>query len=184
MILPHIVLSDAHLPWERLSSPTYTHEASDASILPWLAVLPFDPHGPTQELLLSATQLNGSQAVYKDPTSTDPLKQSATFTLTMTVAEYLALPQNVPSGGTPVHIPNYAVNDPRNTDYDNIKNLDTQMQVIFITGALFRNLFVSTSDPTKIDLGHYKYCAVSETCHVNSSELMVESMCEISIPLA
>jgi hypothetical protein len=144
---------------------TYTHKVSDPCILPWLAVLPFDPNGPqdkagTRELLLSDPQLNGDKAVYKNPKSSDPVKQSPNFTLNMTVAEFLKLPQAVPPGGTPIHIPNYAIQDPRNTDYNNIRDLDTPVQVIFLSGMLFHSLFTSESDPAKIDLDHYKYCAV------------------------
>lgn len=79
----------------------------------------------------------------------------------MTVAEYLKLPDSDIPGSTPVHIPNYAVTDPRNTDFKNIQDLDTPVQVIFITGILFRQLFCSRTDATKVDLDPYKYCAVS-----------------------
>jgi hypothetical protein len=166
MILPHIVLNDPHLPWERLSSPTYTHGVSDPSILPWLAVLPFDPQGPvdstgTQELRLTDDQLNGSNAIYKGPANSNPIKQSPTFTLTMSVAEYLKLPTGGSPNSTPVHIPNYATTDARNTDFSNIKDLDTPVQVIFLTGTLFKSLFVSSS--SKVNLDQYKYCAVSRT---------------------
>lgn len=175
MILPHIVLNDPHLPWERLSSPTYTHDASDQSILPWLAVLPFDPQGPgdaygTQELRLSDVQLNGSKAIYRNQNAA-PVKQSPMFTLTMTVAEYLKLPDSNIPGSTPVYTPNYAVSDPRNTDYADIKDLATPVQVIFITGILFRQLFCSRIDANKVDLDPYQYCAVSDSHRQNNQSL-------------
>lgn len=167
MILPHIVLNDPHLPWERLSSPTYTINASDQSILPWLAVLPFDPQGPadaygSQELRLTDDELSGSKSIYTSPNST-PVKQSPMYTLTMTVAEYLKLPQSNSAGSTPVHIPNYASKDARNTDYSDIKDLATPVQVIFLRAILFRQLFCSRTDSNKIDLDAYKYCAVSHS---------------------
>ncbi|KAF2465821.1 uncharacterized protein BDR25DRAFT_378528 [Lindgomyces ingoldianus] len=171
-VLPHIVFSDAHLPWER-STPGISETSSDPKedAIPWLAVFPFDCSGTTpetQELRLTPEQLNGDYAIYQKIGGDGKLveiKQSSTFTISMTVAEYLALKTRSPPPVTPTPETNSPPNPSPNTpdarptldpkkftklrippfekdpDYSEISSLDTPVEVIFLSGKLFRQLF-------------------------------------------
>ncbi|MCJ1309781.1 hypothetical protein MMC25_003442 [Agyrium rufum] len=159
-ILPHVVLNDPHLPWERQLASTTVRK--DEDIMPWLAVIPFDCNGPDEipELRLNASQLNQDSAVYvRDmslyaSTDTATVKQSATFTIQMKMQEYLALSarNNMPKA-TKVHIPPFTA---ANTD-----TVDpmTTVEVIFVNAGLFSNLFVSKKSPSTVDVGPYRYAA-------------------------
>jgi hypothetical protein len=97
-VLPHIVFSDAHLPWERhAKSQQVTGDDDPAGILPWLAAFPFDCTGLKRELQLTDDQLRGGGAIYTPPVvpgkQDDPLKQSSKFTIPMTLVVYLNLPK-------------------------------------------------------------------------------------------
>ena len=155
MILPHVVFTDPHLPWER--SLAITETFSDDDVMPWLAVLPFDINGPgnDQELRLTADQLNGPAAVYT-PTDGSSVTQSTTCAVGMPLSQYFQLGATTPSGGTRVIVP------PFNTDLDwvNMENDNTPVQVIFMTGTLFNGLFASRNQPSKQDTSQYRYCAV------------------------
>ncbi|KAL8792182.1 MAG: hypothetical protein Q9195_005204 [Heterodermia aff. obscurata] len=154
MILPHVVFTDPHLPWER--SVSIAESFSDDDVMPWLAVMPFDINGPgnDQELRLTADQLNGPTAVYT-PTDGSLVTQSTTCTVGMPLSQYFQLGATTPSGGTRVIVP------PFNTDLDwaNMKNDTTPVQVVFMTGSLFNGLFTSRNEPSKLDTSQYRYCA-------------------------
>jgi hypothetical protein len=160
-VLPHIVLSDPHLPWERKIDRADAFPDEEAQHIPWLAVLPFDCNGPALELRLSDNQLNGPGAIYKSstpPPSTtilEPLKQSASFTLSMTVEDYLQLPAST-TASTKVHIPPFILDTQQ---YPEIQHDQTPIEVIFLSGALFKSLFGSTTDHKKTDLSPYRYVA-------------------------
>jgi hypothetical protein len=160
-VLPHVVLSDPHLPWERKIDGADAFPDEEAQHIPWLAVLPFDCNGPALELRLSDTQLNGSGAIYKTsspaPTAMaqEPLKQSASFTLSMTVEDYLQLPAST-TASTKVHIPPFILDTQQ---YPEIQHDQTPIEVIFLSGALFKSLFGSSTDHTKTDLSPYRYVA-------------------------
>ncbi|KAJ4854229.1 uncharacterized protein T069G_11208 [Trichoderma breve] len=102
-ILPHIVLTDPHLPWERLGSPKQgtnaelrekvrlmaqgSEEKPVRNRVPWLVVLSFDQSElrlPPEDLdkIFSAT----SDGVIK------PVKQSSTMTVNMSIADLWKLP--------------------------------------------------------------------------------------------
>ncbi|KAL6823366.1 hypothetical protein V8C40DRAFT_280067 [Trichoderma camerunense] len=102
-ILPHIVLTDPHLPWERLGSPKQgtnaelrekvrlmalgSEEKPVRNRVPWLVVLAFDQSElrmPPEDLdkIFSAT----SDCVIK------PVKQSSTMTVNMSIADLWKLP--------------------------------------------------------------------------------------------
>jgi hypothetical protein len=154
MVLPHIVLNDPHLPWERPMAGV----RDDAQLMPWLAVIPFDCNalGAEQELRLTAAQLNGDSAIYKAPNGS-VVQQSSYFTLSMTVKEYFLLGSNPTPQSTKVLIPPFATND---KDFSEIQNLSTPVDVIFLSGKLFKGLFSSKADPTKLDTSQYQYCSV------------------------
>lgn len=69
-ILPHVVLSDPHLPWERLGSPKAEAAEDDRNKVPWLALLTFTQ----DELRLQPGALPGLEP-----------KQTAALAVNMTV---------------------------------------------------------------------------------------------------
>ena len=149
-ILPHIVFNDEHLPWEQKTS---TSSGEDDDIVPWMALFPFDCTGPANppELMLSSNQLNGVGAVYT-PTKTSTVVQSSTFSITMTLQDFLRLEsRNGIAGATKVHIPPYPT-----TKLD----LSTSVEVIFLNGNLFNQLFPQKSVGTGADIARYQYAAV------------------------
>lgn len=156
-VLPHIVLSDPHLPWERKIEGADANPDEEGQRIPWLAVLPFDCNGPAQELRLTATQLNGTHAITQIPLPPDmpQRKLSASFTLAMTVEQYLQLPNSTTSS-TKVHIPPFSLDT---TQYAEIEHDQTPIEVIFLSGALFKSLFGSSVDPKTTDLSPYRYVA-------------------------
>ncbi|PLN77509.1 hypothetical protein BDW42DRAFT_196489 [Aspergillus taichungensis] len=77
-ILPHVVLSDPHLPWERLGSPKAGEHETDRNRVPWLALLVFTQ----EELRLSTQQLNGPDSAFSSVTKTKrPIKQTASLSV-------------------------------------------------------------------------------------------------------
>ncbi|KAF2737783.1 hypothetical protein EJ04DRAFT_574290 [Polyplosphaeria fusca] len=200
-VLPHIVFNDPHLPWER-GAPGITDKFSnpDQDSIPWLAVFPFDCNGTTpeqQELRLTPAQLNGPYAVFKKfsqessdtagpqgpggPSVKTPveLKQSAFFTLPMTVSDYLVLanPPDIPEGSnldpknfTKVRIPPFR-NDP---DYSEFEKLNTPVEVLFMSGKLFKQLF-PLNDQKLPDVTPFRY--LSHVRNVNT-EGMVQASAE------
>lgn len=75
-ILPHIVLSDPHLPWERIGSPSKEGGDHPRNRVPWLALFTFNH----DELLLQPGDLGDVQ-----------FKQSSIGSVKMTVADFLGI---------------------------------------------------------------------------------------------
>jgi len=189
-VLPHIVFSDPHLPWERIallppppeaaSTPNpavaltggtstasgtkppatglkKTASTNDFDILPWLAIFPFDCNGPANELRLASNQLkalqdDGAVSVPPNPQApTQPLvlKQSATFTVPMTLKEYLALPTT--SKTSTVVIPPILPADVQD-------DLSLPVDVVFLSQTLFKNLFANQAGDA-VDISQYRYTA-------------------------
>ncbi len=154
-ILPHIVFNDAHLPWERRPAE---QSPDEGDILPWLAVFPFDCSGPRGELRLTTDQLTGSSPVYTPKAtgaSSTPLQQTAAYTLQMTVREYFDLPNS--SKGTKIHVPPLAVTP--DSGYSDTDDGPTQVEVIFMSAALFKDLFLIYADTKRPDLTPFRYLA-------------------------
>ncbi|KAI0901550.1 hypothetical protein F4806DRAFT_4852 [Annulohypoxylon nitens] len=76
-ILPHIVLSDPHLPWERIGSPSTEKVPDNRNKVPWLVLLSF-----TQDELKLQPGTLGSL----------DFKQNATLSIKMTVGDLQQLP--------------------------------------------------------------------------------------------
>ena len=152
-ILPHIVFNDAHLPWERRPKE---QSPDEGDIVPWLAVFPFDCSGPRGELRLTTDQLTGSFPVYT-PTAkgASPIQQTAAYTLEMTVREYFDLPNA--SKQTKVHVPPLAVT--ADSGYSDTNDGPTRVEVIFMSAALFKDLFPVHADTKKPDLAPFRYLA-------------------------
>lgn len=74
--LPHVVLTDPHLPWERVAS-TEKEEDRDRNRVPWLAVLVF-----TQEELRVA-----DQSIWAGTSLQKPVQQSTTLAVNMALSD-------------------------------------------------------------------------------------------------
>lgn len=74
--LPHVILTDPHLPWERVAS-TVKEEDRDRNRVPWLAVLVF-----TQEELRVT-----DQSVWAGTGLPKPVQQSTTLAVNMTLSD-------------------------------------------------------------------------------------------------
>ncbi|KAI0409852.1 hypothetical protein F4802DRAFT_4033 [Xylaria palmicola] len=169
-ILPHIVLTDPHLPWERLGSPSQGSNkelrikmkallekgvTDDSEIprnrVPWLVIFSFSQ----DELRLPPEDLDGPSSIFRDITSAGllkPVKQSGTLTVNMSIADLWNLTSDVT---TPV-----------TTDLGPETMRDSRGDFIFVKPDLFTNLFPkidsSTGNPTKgpkPDTSQYQYMA-------------------------
>jgi hypothetical protein len=165
-VLPHIVSNDPHLPWRR---PIREASQDDEDTIPWLAVFPFDCNGPNSELRLTEDQLKGSNAIYQklaaDGTAAK-IEQSTTFTLSMTLEEYMNLPKRVTTAtdSTPVHIPAFSgvVDDP---EWGSIKA--NPVEVIFLSAQLFKAFFSIIPASNTPDIAEYRF--LSHVRNVNTS---------------
>lgn len=115
-ILPHVVLRDPHLPWERRGS---LWNETPSRRVPWLALLLFKQ----EELQLPAEDRNGDASLF--PPTTQPVKQTASMAVRMTLGDLQAV-QHVQS---PV------------TETDASSNQTTMADFIFIQPHLFTSLF-------------------------------------------
>ncbi|KAI1819363.1 hypothetical protein F4861DRAFT_527236 [Xylaria intraflava] len=151
-ILPHVVLTDPHLPWERLGSPSQGTNfelrtrmralAAGAkgdpvrNRVPWLVMFSFSQ----DELRLPPEDLDGPSSIFRNTTDgvTKPVKQSATMTVNTSIEDLWNLTSDVT---TPV-IPNLGPPSMSTSRGD----------FIFVKPDLFTNLFRgsdSNGNPTK-----------------------------------
>ncbi|KAF3317556.1 hypothetical protein TWF173_010324 [Orbilia oligospora] len=147
--LPHVVLKDPHLPWERAAS---AKNSSDKNRVPWLALLLFTD----DELRLDPNDLaGGSGSIFDGITTTPgvklPLKQSPTLSVSLPL----------PAMGT---IEKNSVTTPINPKDTNTEDQTKAMDVIFLKPALFNELFreydktgTATEKQTTCDVSRYKY---------------------------
>lgn len=147
-ILPHVVLTDPHLPWERLGSPKTEEHTDDRNRVPWLALFTFTQ----DELRLPLETLDGDNSIFKN-TSTQlakPVKQTPTLAVNMTVADLWVTDSIV----TPVMA---------NLGPDNTKN--SRGDFIFVKPDLFTSLFSpfdkdnERQAPSSPDTSRYKFLA-------------------------
>ncbi|KAI1277738.1 hypothetical protein F5Y07DRAFT_407274 [Xylaria sp. FL0933] len=165
-ILPHIVLTDPHLPWERFGSPRQgtnmelrrkmqalsakgVTESSEIprNRVPWLIILSFSQ----DELRLPPEDLDGTSSIFRNITSSGlvrPVKQSGTLTVNMSVGDLWNL---TPDVTTPV-------------TSEDIK--DSRGDFIFVKPDLFAKLFPTidsdSGNPMKgpgPDTSQYQYMA-------------------------
>ncbi|KJZ70939.1 hypothetical protein HIM_09690 [Hirsutella minnesotensis 3608] len=141
-ILPHIVFTDPHLPWERLGSPKMgtnkelrmrmrmlaEGKATGDPVrnrVPWLVILSFSQ----DELRLPPEDLDGTSSIFRNTSATviKPVKQSATMTVNMSIADLWKLTPNV---ATPV-----------TQDLGPETMKDSRGDFIFVPSTLFTSLF-------------------------------------------
>jgi hypothetical protein len=128
-ILPHIVLADPHLPWERSGSPQSDGaDASTRTRVPWLVLFSFTQ----DELMLPSTHLNGPNSIFgaTSPSLIKPVKQSPTLSINMSIADLLATSKIT----TPV------AKDSKE---------DAKGDFIFVKPDLFTSLFSNFDDDSK-----------------------------------
>lgn len=159
--LPHVVLNDAHLPWERVASTKVEPDAARNRV-PWLAVLVFTP----EELKLPAAAIDGPNNIFQHTQNlAKPVKQNATLAINMTISDIWATDNTI----TPI---------PNSTD-PAVSSASTD--VIFLQPSLFTALFTTydtTGTPVKdqrsADVSRYKFLA-----HVR--EINTEGMAESGV---
>ncbi|RYP65028.1 hypothetical protein DL770_009084 [Monosporascus sp. CRB-9-2] len=155
-ILPHVVLSDPHLPWERMGSPASEKDghADDRNKVPWLALFSFT----NEELKLPENALGGKS-----------YKQTGTFTVKMSVGEL----RGIPNVANPI------------TDDMGLHVNDAEGEFIFLKPDLFKNLFSKFDDKNKRqDSGgpettRYQY--LSHVREINTAGMAVAGVEEIGI---
>ncbi|KAI1643903.1 uncharacterized protein F4817DRAFT_348256 [Daldinia loculata] len=150
-ILPHVVLTDPHLPWERLGSKSQgtnkelqmkmralAEGASGETIrnrVPWLVIFSFSQ----DELRLQPQDLDGPTSIFRSTSSgvAKPVKQSGTMTVNMSIDDLW----KVTDVTTPVT---------KDLGPDSMKN--SRGDFIFVKPDLFTNLFPtrdSNNNPAK-----------------------------------
>lgn len=145
--LPHVVLSDPHLPWDRIASALPDQKSPDwmRNQVPWLALLVFT----ADELTLSASQLNGPGSLFANTSLGPGVKQSQTCTIDVPITDV----PNILSTISPVTALPPEPSDDKSTD------------LIFVPSAIFSELFASydiNGNPvtqTGPDVSRYKYLA-------------------------
>ncbi|KAF5639339.1 hypothetical protein F52700_4191 [Fusarium sp. NRRL 52700] len=174
-ILPHIVLTDPHLPWERLGSPkggsnkalktqmkrVALGEEKASSIprnrVPWLVMLAF----AQDELRLPPEDLDGPDSLFSNTTDgvLKPVKQSSTMTVNMSIDDLWKL--------------NPAVKTPITSSLGPPSIKDSRGDFIFVTPDLFTSLFSTFDDKgnrvkgSGPDTSQYKY--LSHVRKINGS---------------
>jgi hypothetical protein len=160
-ILPHVVLTDPHLPWERIGSPK-TDSADEKAggrprtKVPWLILCSFTQ----EELMLPTGDLNGTHSIFAG-TSTGlvkPVQQTNTMTLNMSIADLLAtnkiqtpITKNAVSGSVD----------------------DTRGDFIFLKKEMFLNLFCDFDNNTTHQnppvINTVPYGLLAHVRHINAS---------------
>ncbi|KAG7416808.1 hypothetical protein Forpe1208_v003706 [Fusarium oxysporum f. sp. rapae] len=174
-ILPHVVLTDPHLPWERLGSPKGGSNkelkaqmkrvalgADGASSIPrnrvpWLVVLAF----AQDELRLPPEDLDGPGSIFSNTSDgvLKPVKQSSTMTVNMSIDDLWKLKSDVT---TPV-----------TSSLGPSSMKDSRGDFIFVQPELFTSLFSTFDDKgnrvkgSGPDASQYKY--LSHVRKINGS---------------
>nr|RBQ94706.1 hypothetical protein FVER53263_07741 [Fusarium verticillioides] len=174
-ILPHIVLTDPHLPWERLGSPKGgSNKALKAQMkrvalgaekatsiprnrVPWLVVLAF----AQDELRLPPEDLDGAGSLFSNTSDgvLKPVKQSSTMTVNMSIDDLWKLKSDVTS--------------PVTSSLGPAPMKDSRGDFIFVQPELFTSLFSTFDDQgnrvkgSGPDTSQYKY--LSHVRKINGS---------------
>ncbi|KAJ6126032.1 hypothetical protein N7471_010525 [Penicillium samsonianum] len=158
-ILPHVVLTDPHLPWERRGSPKTGEDKFDRNRVPWLALFSFTQDG----LSLAPDVLHGENSIFPQRAEhlAQPLQHMSTLAVNMTI-EDLSRSADIAS---PV----------KHMETERIK--DSRGDFIFIKQDLFTSLF-STFDksnnrqvPGSPDTSQYKF--LSHVREINTTGMAI-----------
>lgn len=140
--LPHVVLSDPHLPWERGRRNSKGMPDESRNRIPWMALFVFE--GDT-ELKLSPEHLGSGGIFPKDMTATAPVAQDKTsYAVEMTWDQLTRLDPSIP----------VQVSKQRPPD-----DKDTKMSIIFPPVDIFKQLFATPGNESTASIDKYKYLA-------------------------
>lgn len=118
-MLPHVVLNDPHLPWERVGSPSREGNGDTRNRVPWLALFTFTQ----EELKLNPGALKGLPSL----AAGQEWKQTTTLSMKMTVGQMRGI-----SNAT----------NPIQEEEEEFRNVDDKMgEFIFLKSDLFKSLF-------------------------------------------
>lgn len=158
-ILPHIVLTDPHLPWERQDRPkSETSNELARNRVPWLALFFFTQ----DELMLPPDDLNGTISIFggTSPGFIKPTTQSSTFSLSMSIADLWATKNIV----TPITA---------DLGPESIKN--STGEFVFLKPDLFLSLFSNFNDngvrQVPVALNTIPYGLLAHIRHVKGTDM-------------
>ncbi|KAL8372581.1 hypothetical protein RB595_002090 [Gaeumannomyces hyphopodioides] len=134
-VLPHVVLTDPHLPWERDGSPLTEGEndPDPRNRVPWLVLVSFQQ----DELRLPPEDLEG---IFKATSAgvIKPVKQSPTMTVSTSIADLWSLGSD-------------DVTSPVTSDLGPASMKDSRGDFVFLKPDLFRDLFSKFEAGKRID---------------------------------
>lgn len=166
-ILPHVVLTDPHLPWERLGSPKSGENKNDRNRVPWLALLSFTE----DELRLGPEVLSGETSIFKETSAelAKPVKQTSVLAVNMTIGDLLAT-KNI---ATPITLN-------LGTDIS-----DSQGDFIFVRPDLFKSLFSIFDASNQRQVSEFpntsQYQFLSHVRKINTTGMAVAGVEDIGI---
>ncbi|KAI8631388.1 hypothetical protein F5Y19DRAFT_394874 [Xylariaceae sp. FL1651] len=156
-VMPHIVLSDPHFPWERaagLTSNMYGEIDEDSgdnnvkrNMVPWVALMVFD----IGDLVVPDVETAKTLKIPGFTSADDVSKQNSTGTFSMKVSEYMSIPD-----GSRIRLENGLTGD--SAGLARLKGSSEMMQVIFPLKTHVKERFS--------DLEAFKYLA--HVRHVNT----------------
>lgn len=175
-ILPHIVLTDPHLPWERTASKqSPLPKDHNRNKVPWLAVVVFTQ----EELHLGEPLLDRTTGIFRETQDMKwPVAQDAKLAVNMTIGDIWKTKNtttpiadnNPPNKQTPARIT--PSEDSKVTDDPELAKAQTD--VIFLKSELFTSLVSTYNDDgepvkgqTVPDVSRYKY--LSHVRNVNTT---------------
>jgi len=161
-ILPHISFNDPHYPWEILAGTSSSVNGANhdgllddgRSMVPWVALLVFDP----EELKIPDLQSAQALGIPGIQSQADLLKQTPTGTFGMAVSDYLNLPH--------ASRVNYEADS---KGFQESKTMQDQMNVIFPPKQLLARLFsrnAGVPGSQALDLQAQRYMA--HVRHINT----------------
>ncbi|KAE8445353.1 hypothetical protein EG329_013475 [Mollisiaceae sp. DMI_Dod_QoI] len=172
-ILPHIVLEDPHYPWE-ISAGVKTHmdgkideqKLTDAvtgkpimdpltkeqkvtyrGMVPWVALLVFDPQDLHLPKLSDITTLN----IPGFTKETDVTSQNPKGTFNMNISDYFTIPEASRINYKAKYIKQDGTLD--DTDYDELTGTVGKVDVIFPPKSLFSQIFATEKDTDELKMG-------------------------------
>lgn len=164
-MLPSVVFSDPHLPWER-TIPFHEGMKEDREAMPWVALLVFDQ----DEVHIAAEHMSGPSCIFAgidifktahpEGQPEKPIPQSSTSAITMSLSDLNKVKTN--NAGiiaSPVPV-------------DNKDDTKTMLDVVFVRPKTFNQLAATFENgapkvgQTETDLSRYKY--LSHVRHVKT----------------
>ena len=157
-ILPHIVLTDPHLPWEREATNSTVQDPPPRNKVPWLALLAFT----ADELQLLPSVLDGSGSIFSRTSNVlqKPVKQTSSLTVNMTVQDAM----KVENTAAPFFAMENQLSDATKAEASDF---------IFLSSNMFQNLFSPFDDhgvrqiPANPDTTPFQY--LSHVRNINTS---------------